>query len=886
MIMMLRRLLLLLLLVFSAMPTHAACTAGACVTAGPRLASIDSQRASLLNAVAGSMTGSAFNLSAADWNGLAQSDVKLVSLVAALEQYTGATTLAEALDAPITPSQLAAALSAAAQAEGDAAAAAAYDRLRQELAAVPGTLRLSDLMTVAAPAESLSDTTVNGLDLFTGALQLQSSGSGAPTPTVVSGEAAGMGGVVNSITVQAQTVEPPRMVCGPAGTTFHSGAMRLKLEVDLMDAPLPVDGATASLGRMELYVIVGRSEGIITAVDAVSNAVTIQAAPGAGDVYLGRIADSVFFDPNRAIDPATDLDYSVIGSVDMNGTTADIEARSYARGEKPAGGTLYFTGPYPETQTIGSSSAAGSALAAGLVENLELRLNPSLGAMDDVLLPALQTAVSDTLGPLATQLLVDLVDPMLEPFGIRFGEMSVTVNGTSRSCGISGSVYDDADHSAQRDGGEAGTGVATWVKLLRNGSVEQVAAADPGTGAYSFAAVAPAAYTLVLGTENGSTDTVPRAPAGWIGTEAPDYLREVVMDAEETSGQNFGLYQGSRLAGSVFRDHGASAGIANNGRREDDEPGIAGVTVKALDTADAPLGQALTDANGGFVLWLPAATGEVTIMEINPADHVSTGADPGNTGGSYERTSDSLRFTSAAGTRYSGADFGDVKASQLLHSGQGHAAPGSAVFYPHEFMAGTRGEAVFAIAQAEPGWSGALYRDLDCSGALDSGDAVITGPLTVAANERVCLILKVYAPASATSGARNRSTLSATFAFDASDLSASHAQIDVTTLGEDGTLHLTKTVDKESASPGEVITYTIEYHNTGPQPLSRLTVRDSTPAYTRFASAACAALAPDLTACRIGQQPAVNTRGGIEWIFDGALAPDAKGTVIFSVTVE
>lgn len=845
--MLLRRLLVLLLLVFSVAQSHAACTAGACVSAGPRLASVDSQRASLLNAVAGSMTGSAFNLSAADWNGLAQSDVKLVSLVAALEQYTGATTLAEALDAPITPSQLAAALSSAAQAEGDAAAAAAYDRLRQELAAVPGTLRLSDLMTVAAPAESLSDTTVNGLDLFTGALQLQSSGSGAPTPTVVSGEAAGMGGVVNSITVQAQTVEPPRMVCGPAGTTFHSGAMRLKLEVDLVDAPLPVEGATASLGRMELYVIVGRSEGIIAAVDAASNAVIIQAAPGAGDVYLGRIADSVFFDPNRAIDPATDLDYAVIGSVDMNGTTADIEAKSYARGEKPAGGTLYFTGPYPETQTIGSSSAAGSALAAGLAENLELRLNPSMGAMDDMLLPALQTAVSDTMGPLATQLLVDLVDPMLEPFGIRFGEMSVTVNGTSRSCGISGSVYDDANHSALREGGEAGIGVATWVKLLRNGSVEQVAAADPGSGAYSFAAVAPAAYTLVLGTEGGTTDTTPRAPAGWIGTEAPDHLREVVMGVEETSGQNFGLYQGSRLAGSIFHDHGGSTGIANNGRREDDEPGIAGVTMKALDTGGAPLGQALTDADGGFVLWLPVATGEVTVVEINPAGHVSTGAYPGNTGGSYERAADTLRFTPAAGTR---------------------------------------GEVVFAITQAEPGWSGTLYRDLDCSGSLDSSEPVITGPLTVAANERVCLILKVYAPVGATSGARNRSTLSATFAFDASDLSASHAQDDVTTLGEDGALHLTKTVDKESAAPGEVLTYTIEYHNTGPQPISRLTVHDTTPAYTRFASAACAALPQDLTACRIGKQPAVNTRGGIEWIFDGALAPDAKGTVTFSVTVE
>ena len=259
---------------------------------------------------------------------------------------------------------------------------------------------------------------------------------------------------------------------------------------------------------------------------------------------------------------------------------------------------------------------------------------------------------------------------------------------------------------------------AEYLKLLRNGSVEQIAATDPDTGAYSFAAVAPDTYTLILGTEGGTSDTTPRAPAGWIGTEAPDYLREVIMNVEETSGQNFGLYNGSRLAGSVFRDHGASSGIANNGRREDGEPGITGVTIKALDTADVPLGKALTDADGGFVLWLPAAIGEITVVEINPADHVSTGGYPGNTNGSYERATDTLRFTPTAGTRYNWVEFGDVKASLLLHSGQGHTAPGSAVFYPHEFIAGTRGEAVFTITQAEQDWSGTLYRDLDCSGAL------------------------------------------------------------------------------------------------------------------------------------------------------------------------
>src|SRR5882762_8623705 len=71
--------LLLLIGLSFALPgsAHAACSGGPCVGAGPRLASVNSSRSALLNALLGDLLGSSVNLTVADWNALAQGDVNL-----------------------------------------------------------------------------------------------------------------------------------------------------------------------------------------------------------------------------------------------------------------------------------------------------------------------------------------------------------------------------------------------------------------------------------------------------------------------------------------------------------------------------------------------------------------------------------------------------------------------------------------------------------------------------------------------------------------------------------------------------------------------------------------------------------------------------------------
>jgi len=424
---------------------RAACSGGPCVGAGPRLASVDSSRSVLLNALLGDLLGTSLNLTVADWNSIAQGDVNLASYLNALQTQVGVSSPSQALSANATLAQLVSAMAVAAQADGSTALVNALNSLKPQVAGLSGTIKLGDLLSVSLPNGALSSVKINALDLVTGAIQLYNYRNvlTTPSPVTISGSAIGLGSVINSVQLYAQIIEPPTYVCGGVGTQFHTGAVRVKLNVDLIDlqpnasalnAPPTITGASVTIAQVQLYVEVARAEGAIAGVDAVSHAVTVQATPGIADLYLGTISDSVFFNRTHVIDASTDLDYSTIGTLSVNATTVNIQAKSYARGQAPFTSSLFFTGPYPQMQTASTSAAFASNLVDSLVTNLSLRLSPSLGALDSIILPTLKTIVSGAITPALNSVLTGLVDPLLELTGIRLGEVDVTVFGYGEYC--------------------------------------------------------------------------------------------------------------------------------------------------------------------------------------------------------------------------------------------------------------------------------------------------------------------------------------------------------------------------------------------------------------------------------------------------------------------
>ena len=94
-----------------------------------------------------------------------------------------------------------------------------------------------------------------------------------------------------------------------------------------------------------------------------------------------------------------------------------------------------------------------------------------------------------------------------------------------------------------------------------------------------------------------------------------------------------------------------------------------------------------------------------------------------------------------------------------------------------------------------------MYLDATCDAELNAGDTQITAPISVVGDQLLCLIQKVQSPVTATNGAMNISTVSASFAFAApSVIVRPYSQPD-TTIVMDASLVLVKRLRQVSSCP-------------------------------------------------------------------------------------
>ena len=470
---------------------------------------------------------------------------------------------------------------------------------------------------------------------------------------------------------------------------------------------------------------------------------------------------------------------------------------------------------------------------------------------------------------------------------------TATLTVTPPGVPVSGFAYSDANHNIQKDGFEAGTGLALFAKLIPagGGPALQAVAVNAATGLYQFAVVPAGQYTLIIDNNSTLADVTPTVPTGWFGTEIGDFSRANVLVASvELQNLNFGLFNGSKLSGTVFADTGVGGGVPNDGIRNGAEPGIAGVPVRATDSTGATTyDSVLTDGSGNYTLWIPAvASGTTLIQQAGNGGYLSTGGSAGNTGGSYNRPTDITTVNLSAGTIYSGVNFGDVPVNRFAADAQQSGSPGNVVFYGHRFIAGSGGSLDLSATSAS-GWPVVVYRDLNCNGQIDAGDTVVIGAITVVAAEQVCIVNKVSIPAGTGVGVHDITTVQANFVYTNANpgVTAALYVTDTTTAGAGAAgLVLTKTVDKAIAFPGDIIMYSLSYQNNSSAPIGTIVISDATPAFTTFVSAGCTLpLTTALTACSVSTQPAVGGQGGLQWTLTGSLNPASSGQVVFAVKV-
>lgn len=485
---------LVLLLLLALLPSLAraqaptACTAGACVSAGPRLVSIDSTQSPVLNLLFSALLpGTTLNVSAVDWNSLAGANINLNALLTRLNGGVAVSDPSQVLNTNITLGQLRAAMVQVLAADGQTAAANVLGALPLGIAGTSGSIRLADLLQIALPTGSLTTVRLNVLDLITGGVQLYNFRNvlTTPTPITVNTAALGLNGVAN-VRLWAQVVERPVYACGALGTSFHSAAIRLKFDLELLQG-LNTGQLTAALNglnllgvslsntsisadvlRLQIYADVARAEGTITAVNQVASAVTLEARPGLVNLYVGQISDATFFNRSTvlgesALSPATLTSLSVKVRLALNVLGAlvpvadvtipiAVSVRGFATAT-PGLQTVSFTGPYPQTRTLSSGTVSAATMLSTLVNSLNIQLtsgNPQvtlLGALQlplpvadlvngivNTLLTPVRTLVNGLVTPVLTAVLGGVVDNLLALLGIRIGQAVFTVEGVTQAC--------------------------------------------------------------------------------------------------------------------------------------------------------------------------------------------------------------------------------------------------------------------------------------------------------------------------------------------------------------------------------------------------------------------------------------------------------------------
>ena len=532
---------------------QSACTAGACVSAGPRLVSIDSTQSPLLNLLFSALLpGTSLNLSVADWNSLAGANVNLNALLTQLNGGATVSDPSQVLNTNISLGQLRAAMVQVLQADGQTAAANVLNALPLGVAGTSGSIRLADILQVALPTGSLATVRLNVLDLLTGGVQLYNFRNvlTTPTPITVNTAALGLNGVAN-VRLWAQVIEPPSYNCGTVGAAFHSAAIRIKLDLDLVQGlntgtltaalnglnllgvSLSNTSVSADVLHLQVYADVARAEGSISAVNLVGNAVTLQARPGLVNLYVGQISDATIFNRSTVLtDTAltaatlTNLSVKVRVSATVLGAlvpVADItipiavSIRGYATAT-PGLQSASFTGPYPQTRTLTAGTVSAATLVSTLVNSLNIQLtsgNPQvtlLGSLPlplpvadlvngivNALLTPVRTQVNAVVTPVLTAVLGGVVDNILGLLGIRIGQAVFTVEGVTQACAATLQLVKDLQPTS--DTGRFnlsitynGSTVGSASNVGNNGATAAIVTV-PG-GSYALAEAAAAGTTL------------------------------------------------------------------------------------------------------------------------------------------------------------------------------------------------------------------------------------------------------------------------------------------------------------------------------------------------------------------------------------------------------
>ena len=475
---------------------------------------------------------------------------------------------------------------------------------------------------------------------------------------------------------------------------------------------------------------------------------------------------------------------------------------------------------------------------------------------------------------------------------------------------LSGRVYGDTNHNNTLDGAETGTGVSgLYAKLIPNGSSSALTEApvDAVTGAYLFAAVPPGNFTVIVDNNQTISDVTPYKPPGYIGTENPGQTVTVAIGTGNIVGVNFGLFAGSTLSGTVFRDNAQASGTANDALRNGGEVLLSGITMTVTDGTNT-LDSGQTDGAGAFTLWVPTGSLSSLFVMVSPGSafnvtgHNLNNASPTVATSLSDVNASRRAWTFASGQTVTGYNFGLVPRTIFApDQSVGGLSPGTVTF-THTYRPGTFGMA--ALSLSPPGGYTALaYLDADCDGAISSAErsGAITSinvnaswPREPDGQLKACALeVLVQVPNGQPADASVNVGAGLTLTWSATSVTEPRTVTDTIRLNRVGQLSLVKQVrnvaaagtagSSASGKPGDLLEYCISFRNLG-GPLTNLIVRDPVPFFTDFVPGSIQLTIGTVTS-NVPDVTGFDAANRVVVVNVGALAAGLQGQVCYQATI-
>ncbi|MBB6249365.1 TadG family pilus assembly protein [Rhodanobacter sp. A1T4] len=409
----------------------------AAFSVGSSLLNIDPS--SPLGTLLGTALGSSLGLQLLSYNGIANANISLLGLVKALPVDIG--TVNSVLTTQVTVTDL---LTAYVNALSQSSSASTIDLafVNQQVAAIELQLgnipiNLGQILNVDATTEDPNvalNVDVNALDILS-AVVLAADGANAVALPATSISIPG----VATISLALSIVEPPQIGVGGVGTVAHTAEIRLDLDVTALSTP--INGQ--QLLDLPLYLEVAPTDGTITAIEcnvpgsggANSDSVTITAAPGVLNAFLGKLPSAAFNNTSQSWSSLISSG-SLAQLVNVLNLATISASANVQLAANPATALTFSVDPTIPvsqqsgmTQTAGTSSAVLGNLIGSLLGSTSLNVTINLLGLPINLAPvaSLLATLSTALAPVLSSLDSLLVGPLLQALGINIGTAQVSL---------------------------------------------------------------------------------------------------------------------------------------------------------------------------------------------------------------------------------------------------------------------------------------------------------------------------------------------------------------------------------------------------------------------------------------------------------------------------